>query len=135
MQRRVLSPLIYCLALLILVGCGSPVVDPNATVQTQTVDGLNIGLEAPKAPKLLDQAGFVVTLTDAGGQPVDGADVYLELSMPAMPMGTNKPVASAEGNGRYRAQGVFDMLGEWDVIVHATVDGKEHAATFKSMVE
>ena len=65
---------------------------------------------------------------------MDGADVYIDMTMTAMKMGTNKPVASAAGNGVYRTQGTFDMAGDWTITVHATVAGKEHAATFDSKV-
>lgn len=106
----------------------------GSSVQTQTIDGLTIALEAPSEPKLLDAASFLITLTDSAGKPVEGADVYLDLLMTTMPMGTNKPVASPEGPGKYRAQGVFDMAGEWDITVHATVAGKDHAAKFTSTV-
>ncbi len=109
-------------------------VSAGASVQSQTIDGLTISLEAPSEPKLLDAANFVITLTDSAGKPVEGADVYLDLLMTTMPMGTNKPVASPEGPGKYRAQGVFDMTGEWDITVHVTVAGKEHAAKFTSTV-
>jgi len=131
--------LALCCLMLPLIACGggsgpAGAVDPAADVQTQTVDGLLIALEGPKEPKLLDTASFLITLTDAAGKPVEGADVYIELLMPSMPMGTNKPVASPEGPGKYRAQGVFDMTGDWHVTVHATVAGKDHVAQFISKV-
>lgn len=126
---------------LLLAGCGAQgqgatasTPAPNTSVRTQTVGGLTIALEAPAVPALLDQASFLITLTDTSGEPVNGADVYLDMSMAAMKMGTNKPVASAAGNGTYRAQGTFDMAGDWTITVHALVAGKEHAATFDSQV-
>lgn len=113
----------------LLVGCGASA----APAQLQTIDGLTIALNAPPEPELLDAAEFVVTLT-RDGQPVDDADVYLDLTMPAMPMGANQPIAVGEGQGRYRANSVFDMAGDWQITVHATVDGQEYAATFEAMV-
>jgi nitrogen fixation protein FixH len=124
-----------CIALLaaLLAACGGAGA-PATTIRQQAVDGLTIALEEPSGPVVLDQATFTVTLTDAGGKPVDGADVYLDMSMAAMKMGTNKPVASPAGNGVYRALGTFDMAGDWTITVHAAVGGKDHAATFDSKV-
>lgn len=42
-----------------------------------------IALEAVAAPKMNDTQELIVTLTDASGAPVEGADVYLDLDMPA----------------------------------------------------
>jgi hypothetical protein len=134
-MARALAIYAPLLLALLLAGCGVPGASaPATTVRQQTVEGLTISLEEPAGPVVLDQAAFIITLTDAGGKPVDGADVYLDMSMAAMKMGTNKPVASAAGNGTYRAQGTFDMAGDWTITVHATVDGKDHAATFDSKV-
>ncbi|MBC8075858.1 MAG: FixH family protein [Chloroflexales bacterium] len=138
---RLRAIVVALLLALLLAGCGTQgqgattsAPAPNTSVRQQTVGGLTIALEAPAAPALLDQASFLITLTDAGGKPVNGADVYIDMTMATMKMGTNKPVASAAGNGTYRAQGTFDMAGDWTITVHATVAGKEHAATFDSQV-
>lgn len=117
---------------LLLVGCGTSAM--QAPTQRQTVDDLTIALAAPPQPVVNQQAVFVVTLTDAAGKPVDGADVYLDLSMGTMAMGSNTPIATAEGNGRYRAQSALDMAGDWTFTVHATVNNKDYEATFRSAV-
>lgn len=112
----------------LLAACG------QATAPTrlaQTVDGLTITLEATANPKLNAAEQLTVTLADAQGQPVDGADVYVDLTMPAMPMGTNRPIAEPAGQGGYRASTAYTMTGEWEVTVVASVAGKEHRAVFK----
>jgi hypothetical protein len=124
--------LLYVTLAGLLAGCGGA--DSTANVQRATVDGLTIALEAPAAPTVLDQAGFVITLTDASGAPVDGADVYLELGMDGMPMGSNTPIATGEGKGVYRAQSVFDMAGAWSMTVNVSLNGKDYAATFATNV-
>ena len=131
-MARIASIFTALLVALLLAGCGAQ--GPGTTVRQQTVDGLTIVLEEPTGPVVLDQATFTVRLADAAGKPVNDADVYIEMAMATMKMGTNKPVASAAGNGTYRALGTFDMAGDWALIVHATVGGKDHAATFASKV-
>jgi nitrogen fixation protein FixH len=135
MRRIIYLASIAALALT-LAGCGSAAGagGEDANTQTATVDGLTIALEAPATPAVLEQAAFLIRLSDAEGQPVDGADVYLDLTMPAMPMGVNKPIAEPQGGGVYRAQGIFDMAGDWKLTVVAEVAGKEHRATFDAAV-
>jgi nitrogen fixation protein FixH len=121
---------VLALALLVatLAACGAA---PATARQEQTVDGLTIGLEATESPQLNASERLVVTLADAQGQPVDGADVYVDMTMPTMPMGTNRPVAEGQGQGRYVASSAYTMTGEWELIVVAQVAGKEHRALFK----
>jgi nitrogen fixation protein FixH len=104
-------------------------------VLRQTADGLTITLEKPTAPVALRDYELVVSLADAQGQPVDGASVYLDLTMPGMVMGVNQPLAEPLGNGRYRVRTAYSMDGNWRTTVHASVNGKEHVANFDHPVE
>ncbi|HEY1013137.1 MAG TPA: FixH family protein [Herpetosiphonaceae bacterium] len=125
--------------LALLAGCGE-VRSPQATAAPapalaqlgapQTVDGLTIGLEAPPRPNSTDGQTWLVSLKDAAGAPVDGADVYLDLVMTTMEMGQNKPLATPLGGGRYQMQGIYGMGGAWRLDVHAKVAGKDHVAPF-----
>lgn len=120
------------LLLALLAACGGP---PATLRQEQTVDGLTIGLEAAERPRLNAAQELIVTLADAQGAPVDGAAVYLDLTMPAMPMGTNAPIAEPLGQGRYRAGNVvMNMTGDWEISVVAEVGGAERRAVFTRAV-
>lgn len=117
--------------LLLLSGCGSTPATPVKTVtQRQTVDELTIALEAPERPELLGEQELLISLTDASGHPIDGAEVWLALVMPTMQMSPNEPDAIAEGNGRYRTKVIFTMPGTWNLEVHATIQDQEYIATF-----
>ena len=135
LKRRTLAPngwvAYVLLGLLLLAACGAP---SNLTHFQATADGLTIALEVTASPKINTSEQFLVTLTDAQGHPVDGADVYLDLTMPAMPMGTNRPVAEAQGQGRYLASSAYTMTGEWSITVIAEVAKVEHRALFKLTV-
>ena len=104
--------------------------DCGLVIQEQAVEGMSIALTTAAAPEMNATQELIVTLTDALGAPVDGADVYLDLTMPAMPMGTNRPIASPGANGAYRVQTAFTMTGDWSVTVVADVGGQERRATF-----
>jgi YtkA-like len=120
------------LALLLAACAGSGT--PGYTTQQQTVDGLSISLERPQQAELLKDYELFVTLKDANGATVDGATVFLDMSMPDMPMPPQQPIADGLGSGRYRLKSVFTMEGDWKVNVHATVAGKEHIAMFDQPV-
>jgi hypothetical protein len=122
------------LGLLLLAGCGAGGARAGYTSQDQTIDGITIALERPRQIAVLQDYEFFVTLTNADGERVDGATVYLEQDMPAMPMGSNQPLGEPLGNGQYRLKGVFTMDGAWKLVVHASVAGKEYAATFDQQV-
>jgi hypothetical protein len=119
--------------LIAITACGSGGT-PGYTTQQQTVDGLSIALERPEQAEILKDYELFVTLKDAGGKPVDGATVFVDMVMPAMPMGVNQPLADGLGNGRYRIKSAFTMEGDWKVDVHATVAGKEYIGKFDQPV-
>ena len=122
------------LALLLALAACAGGSTPGYTTQQQTVDGVSITLERPQQAELLKDYELFVTLKDAGGAAIDGATVFVEMSMPAMPMPPQQPIADSLGGGRYRLKNVFTMEGDWKVDVHATIAGKEHSAPFDQPV-
>jgi hypothetical protein len=61
---------------------------------------------APRPPVPLKTLEAAVQLT-RGGQPVSGADVAIEISMPGMFMGENRIPLRASGDGRYAGTGAL----------------------------
>jgi len=61
---------------------------------------------APKPVTAMSELTFLVTLKK-NGVPLTDAAVSLDLSMPGMFMGKNRPLLSHEGQGRYRGKGVI----------------------------
>jgi nitrogen fixation protein FixH len=115
---------------LALAACGGPAASPTPQPQQQISDGVTIELSASEQPQLNQPQEFIIRLLDSAGQPIEGASVYLDLDMPAMPMGTNQPIAEALGEGRYRTQSAYTMTGEWIITVVAKIGSTEHRATF-----
>jgi hypothetical protein len=130
MKSFSLLRLALLLAALVCAACG-----PAATQrQSQVVNGVTITLEGPRAIPINHSQELTVTLTDAAGKPIDGALVALDLLMPAMPMGQNKPLADALGGGHYRVGALYSMTGDWKTTVRATIDGKQYEAVFDQNV-
>lgn len=118
---------------LLLASCGEGG-RAGYTADQQTIDGVTIKLEKPEKLALLQNYELFVTLTDAAGQPIDGATVFMEQDMTAMPMTANQPLGDPLGKGQYKISGVFSMDGQWKLVIHATIAGKDHAATFQQVV-
>ncbi|WP_298818525.1 FixH family protein [Chloroflexus sp.] len=95
------------------------------------VDGLSITLDTPDRPRMNTAIDFVVLLQDAKGQPIDDASVYLDLDMPAMPMGVTQPVALPDGPGRYWARTAYTMEGLWEITVVVERAEETYRATFR----
>ncbi|MFN3374047.1 MAG: FixH family protein [Chloroflexus sp.] len=99
--------------------------------ETKVVDGLSITLDTPDRAKMNTAVDFVVLLTDAHGNPVNDANVYLDLDMPEMPMGVTRPVALPDGPGRYWARTAYTMEGWWEITVVVERAETTYRATFR----
>lgn len=119
------------LLLLALAGCGRAA----TSVAEQTVDGVTIALERPAELALLQDYELIVALRDSASQPIDGATVFLEPTMPAMPMGSNQPLGEPLGGGRYRIRGVFTMEGRWLLKIHVVLADVRRVAVFEQQVQ
>ncbi len=70
-------------------------------------DGLRIVFDIqPKPVTAMKDLRFIVTL-EKKGKPLEDADVSIDLAMPGMFMGKNRPVLTHQGNGRYEGMGVL----------------------------
>lgn len=125
-----LVKVVALLLVFVLAGCGRA----GALSEQQTVDGVTFTLERAASLQLLQEYTYVIALADAAGQPIEGATVFLDQQMPAMPMGSSQPIAEPLGGGRYQVRGVYTMEGDWVVQVHAIVGGQERVATFDQKV-
>jgi hypothetical protein len=115
-------------AVVVLVACSSGAVPLR---ETQIVDDLEITLDTPNRPRMNTAVDFIVLLRDAQGNPIDDASVYLDLDMPAMPMGVTRPVALPDGPGRYWARTAYTMEGLWEITVVVERSSMTYRATFQ----
>ncbi len=114
--------------LFLIAGCGSRSVPLR---ETQVINGLEITLETLEHPRINTAVDFIVVLQDDQGNPVSDANVYLDLDMPAMPMGITRPVALPEGAGRYWARTAYTMEGLWEITVIVEREETTYRATFR----
>ncbi|MGQ9482892.1 FixH family protein [Chloroflexus sp.] len=118
----------FLVVMLVVVACSRGAAPVR---ETQIVDGLTITLETPDRPRINTAVDFVVLLHDRQGNVINGAYVYLDLDMPAMPMGVTRPVASPDGEGRYWARTAYTMEGLWEITVVVEWEATTYRATFR----
>jgi Cu(I)/Ag(I) efflux system membrane fusion protein/cobalt-zinc-cadmium efflux system membrane fusion protein len=92
-------------------------------------DRLDIALRTQPDPPKMGDSQFEVTVKDASGDPIDGAEVSIQFFMAAMPT-MNMPAMRNEvklnpaGSGMYRGRGEIMMAGRWDATVTVTKNGQ-----------
>ncbi|WP_156758632.1 FixH family protein [Actinokineospora pegani] len=102
--------------------------------RTSTAAGFAISLDS--AGLSTRDPAVTVSVTGAGGAPVDGAEVSLTAVMPEMGHATRSVRAGADGPGRYRAAAAgLSMPGGWEFTVTVRKDGAERTAVFPVRVD
>lgn len=102
-------------------------------------DGIRVIFDInPKPVSPMKDLVFNVTLTDGKG-PVTDASVIVDLTMPGMFMGTNRPVLVHREKGKYEGRGVIQTCPHggktWRAEVSITRQGKTASVDFTFGVE
>jgi nitrogen fixation protein FixH len=117
------------LSIVLLVGltaCSRDVAPPAFTQRTGPWSAtLTV---KPYPPEAMNAATLEVAVTDETGQPVSGAAVAFDLTMPGMDMPMNRPQVTEQEGGSYRATAMFTMAGQWRLV--ASVSSLDHSETF-----
>ena len=98
----------------LLAACGSSGAPANAT----TSKLVNIKVETNPSPAVMGHMGLILTITDANGNPIEGAQVDVStdhIDMTGMTMGGP---ATEQGSGRYAINANFSMTGNWVLTVY-----------------
>jgi len=104
--------------LAVLAGCSGPGSDAAPDVK--------VDLSFQPNPPKVGAAEVLVTLADAGGQPLRGAAVKLEGNMNHAGMAPSFADAKEAEPGHYKGELNFTMGGDWFVLVNATLaDGRK----------
>jgi hypothetical protein len=127
-MRRIGYAILPILISLLTNGCG-PTASPAA--DTQTSGSLSATLRVvPFPPAPMEDTTLELTLRDSNQRPATGALVVFHLTMPAMEMPVNRPQATEEERGVYRANAIFTMAGEWLVRVEVSYQGQDEEFRF-----
>ncbi|NNE36724.1 MAG: FixH family protein [Gammaproteobacteria bacterium] len=109
--------------------------------QTRTSDNglFQVSIEPAIDPLPLNQMhGWVLSLMDGSGSPVDNAEITVDGGMPAHNHGmpTVPQVTANLGDGRYQVEGVqFQMPGHWVVTFNIAANAQSDSVTYNLMLQ
>ena len=108
----------------------------DAPIAKSAVSGpVKIVVVTTSVPKSGDNA-LTISVTDAQGKPVTGAQITTSVAMTSMDMGTTHPAVAEKGAGQYAATVNFGMAGPWRVQVKVAAPGqKVQAKAFDFMAK
>ncbi len=119
------APWAALLLLLLVAGCARR--DPSSAV---LAGDLRLQLQLDPDPPIAAHNVLHVELADAGGKPVDGAQIGFASAMPAMgsmPEMKGGGDVTALGNGRYDVGYSLPMLGDWTLTLRVDAPGHAHS--------
>ena len=112
MKKRLLVGFIMGVLVLGLAACGSQPTSPSSNGE------VTIALETDPNPPTMGDVELIVQVTDAQGNPLEGARVDVGADHTDMTgMGMHGP-ASEQGDGRYAIKANFSMTGNWKITVY-----------------
>jgi hypothetical protein len=128
MINRLVFRAVLLLFMLGLASCSSntPTMQP-----AQTAGAFSVSLKVdPDPPVPMKDALMELKLLDSKGQPISGADLSFDLTMPGMKMPINHPEVIETSKGVYQANTLFSMAGKWQVQVLVTYAGETETFIF-----
>ncbi|BCR03417.1 hypothetical protein DESUT3_04860 [Desulfuromonas versatilis] len=119
------------LAVLLLSGPAAAGEEGLTRLQARGDRGSLAVLELQGAPlRTMTPVPFRLLLQDEAGQPLTGANLSCDLTMPAMPMPANRPAVSAAAEG-YAGEAIFTMAGAWRASFAASwPEGRQESFVF-----
>jgi hypothetical protein len=121
--------LLLLLALSFLAGC------TRRSTQKDEAPELSVSLAVSPSPVLVGEASVVVTLVDATGAPVQGADLRLHGDMTHAGMAPVDLSLREQAPGLYSASVELSMAGDWVLSARGTLaDGRRLVREFSLSV-
>jgi hypothetical protein len=121
-MRKVIFIGIFVLLSTLLAACGS------ATTPTETTSAkpVNIAVGTNPNPAMMGDLELVFTITDALGNPIEGANVDVSADHTDMTGMTMGGAATDQGGGTYAIDANFSMSGNWKLTVYVRKDGLDY---------
>jgi len=115
MRKLVFVSLLVLVSVLLAACAGSATPDSSAKP-------VNIKVESDPSPAVVGDAELVLTVTDANGNPIEGARVDVSADHTDMSGMGMSGAATDQGSGRYSIHANFSMTGNWKLTVYVRND-------------
>lgn len=109
----------------VLAACGGSA-EPAAPADSSSTGEVNIAVETSPNPAAMGDVELVLTITDAQGNPIEGATVDVEVDHTDMTGMGMSGLATDQGGGRYSINANFSMSGNWKLTVYVRKDGLDY---------
>jgi hypothetical protein len=126
-MRNHLRLLLFLTTVWLCVACSVP----QRYQGNNTAFDVTLTLNTPPIVNVSQSANIVIT---KDGTRITATNVYCDLQMPGMTMGSNRPIAENLADGTHSCGVLFTMSGEWVVIVHGTYQGTDFAVTIPDIM-
>lgn len=121
-MKRLFFISILVLASVLLSACGGAAT-PAASTPSKPV---NIAVSTNPNPPVMGDLELVFIITDADGNPIEGATVDVSADHTDMSGMGMSGVATEQGDGRYAIKANFSMSGNWLLTVYVRKDGLDY---------
>lgn len=110
---------------LILAACAPSTANPDAGMPGGN-NPVNITVATSPSPAMMGELELILTITDANGNPIEGAKVDVSVDHTDMTgMGMSGPAAD-QGGGKYAINANFSMSGNWKLTVYVRKEGLDY---------
>ena len=121
-MRKSIFISILVIVSVLLAGCGSAA----TPVDTTSTKPVNIKMETNPNPAMMGDMEVIFTLTDASGNPIEGATVDVSAEHTGMSGMDMSGLATEQSGGKYAINANFSMSGDWKVTVYVRKDGLDY---------
>jgi hypothetical protein len=120
-MRHAIFISMFVIISVLLAACGGTLT-PAATASKP----VNITMETDPSPAIMGDMELVLNITDANGNPIEGAKVDVSADHTDMSGMNMSGLATDQGGGRYSIKANFSMSGNWKVTVYVRKDGLDY---------
>jgi hypothetical protein len=124
MRKLVLFHVIVLL-FLVLAACATGSTATSAPQGSEKP--VNIKVESNPSPPVMGDLELVLNITDASGNPIEGATVDASATHTDMTGMDMSGAATEQGGGRYAINANFSMSGNWKLKVYVRKDGLDYS--------
>ena len=117
MRKLVFVGLLVTMSVLLVACGGTEMPAPESSAKS-----VNIKVESNPTPAVVGDAELVFTITDASGNPIEGARVDVSADHTDMSAMGRSGAATDQGSGRYSIDANFSMTGSWKLTVYVRND-------------
>jgi ABC-type Fe3+-hydroxamate transport system substrate-binding protein len=128
MRKIIFISLLVGLSIL-LAACGSTAAPATATKQ------VNIKVETTPSPAAKGDVEIVLTITDANGNPIEGAKISVSADHPDMVGMGMSGSATGQGGGKYSIKANFSDSGAWKLTVYVRNGELDYQEKFEFPVQ